>query len=395
MDVVASSVGVRSFDASKGKADMTVARQWSARADDERFLSLSDLAAAVKSRRRHSWQSDEYLLDLDFDGDDETGELFAKIGDRRVGMTDWSFRQLCAQLRVSSDDGETTGSPVAFLRALPPTVAAANLALVATMQPDDFASKIFGSGDTMRAVTSTKYGRVYDSEVVDAVQKIAANGNWKVPGVLDWRTGTYDPNTPVTRETTTLFASDRDVFMFLCDDQHPIEVGKDSKGNPDLMFRGFIARNSETGAGVLELTTMYLRAVCCNRILWGVENRQTATIRHNSRAPDRFIEEALPALDTFAGGDSQRLVAGVRAAKKLVIAKKAETQLDFLTGLGFSKDTAVKIVAIGREQDGADPVTAWDFAQAITSYAHDAKHADQRYQIEQVASRVLAKVNID
>ena len=40
----------------------------------------------------------------------------------------------------------------------------------------------------LRAVTGPDYGRIYDHELVSAVQRIAGNGTgdtrWKVPGVL-------------------------------------------------------------------------------------------------------------------------------------------------------------------------------------------------------------------
>ena len=42
----------------------------------------------------------------------------------------------------------------------------------------------------------------------------------------------YDPEVPVTKDTTTLFASDRDIFVFLVDDRNPIEVGKLPNGEP-------------------------------------------------------------------------------------------------------------------------------------------------------------------
>jgi hypothetical protein len=56
------------------------------------------------------------------------------------------------------------------------------------------------------------------------VRKIAGNGTgdtrWKVPGVLDWNTMTHNPFVDITKDTTTLYASDRDVFLFLVDDTH-------------------------------------------------------------------------------------------------------------------------------------------------------------------------------
>jgi len=89
-----------------------------------------------------------------------------------------------------------------------------------------------------------------------------------VPGVLDWATSTYNPHVDVTTETTTLYASDRDVFLFLVDDTHPIEAGKLADGSPDLFFRGFYAWNSEVGSKTLGIASFYLRAVCQNRNLW-------------------------------------------------------------------------------------------------------------------------------
>ena len=50
------------------------------------------------------------------------------------------------------------------------------------------------------------------------MQRIAGNGTgdtrWKVPGVLDWSTGIYNPRVDISKDTTTLYASDRDVFLF-------------------------------------------------------------------------------------------------------------------------------------------------------------------------------------
>jgi hypothetical protein len=54
-----------------------------------------------------------------------------------------------------------------------------------------------------------------------------------------WSTGVYNPHVDITQDTTTLYASDRDVFLFLVDDLNPIEAGRLPDGSPDLYFRGF------------------------------------------------------------------------------------------------------------------------------------------------------------
>ena len=50
-------------------------------------------------------------------------------------------------------------------------------------------------------------------------------GVW--PAILRrWSTGVYNPTVEISRDTTTLYASDRDVFLFLVDDHNPIEAGR-------------------------------------------------------------------------------------------------------------------------------------------------------------------------
>ena len=136
------------------------------------------------------------------------------------------------------------------------------------------------------------------------MQRIAGDGSgdtrWKIPGVLDWSTGIYNPRAEVTRDTTTLYASDRDVFLFLVDDLNPIEAGRLPDGSPDLYFRGFYCWNSEVGARTLGIASFYLRAVCQNRNLWCVEDFEEITIRHSKFAASRFAHEATAALTRSA-----------------------------------------------------------------------------------------------
>jgi hypothetical protein len=181
----------------------------------------------------------------------------------------------------------------------------------------------------LRAVTGPDYGRIHDHELVEAVQRIAGNGTgdtrWKVPGVLDWSTGVYNPDVEISRDTTTLYASDRDVFLFLVDDHNPIEAGKLPDGSPDLYFRGFYCWNSEVGAKTLGIASFYLRAVCQNRNLWGVEDFQEITIRHSKYAASRFAHEAAPALTRFANSSPQGFVNGIKAARQQIVARTMRT----------------------------------------------------------------------
>jgi hypothetical protein len=193
----------------------------------------------------------------------------------------------------------------------------------------------------LRAVTGPDYGRIFDYELVEAVQRIAGNGTgdtrWKVPGVLDWSSGTYNPRVDITKDTTTLYASDRDVFLFLVDDLNPIEAGRLPDGSPDLYFRGFYCWNSEVGAKTLGMASFYLRAVCQNRNLWGVEDFEEITIRHSKYAASRFAHEAAPALLNFANSSPMPFVNGIKAARERIVARTDEDRIDFLRKRGFSR----------------------------------------------------------
>jgi len=71
------------------------------------------------------------------------------------------------------------------------------------------------------------------------------------------------------------YASDRDVFLFLVDDTHPIEAGR-WRTDRRFVFPGLLLLELEVGSKTSH-RPFYLRAVCMNRNLWGVENFEEIT----------------------------------------------------------------------------------------------------------------------
>ncbi len=309
-----ASSGYR-VDLGRGTRDGRVSSEWLSRPADERFLSLSELQASVKTRadRSHArtLESREVRVEARRDDGDRL-QLILPGEAEPVAPTHWSFGQLAGLV----------GAPAGYLRQLPAAVAGINLQYGLSHHRSEM-MKTYTSRDgrtELRAVTGPDYGRIHDFELVDAVMRIAGNGTgdtrWKVPGVLDWRTMTYNPHVDISKETTTLYASDRDVFLFLCDDTNPIEAGRLPNGEPDLYFRGFYCWNSEVGSRTLGISSFYLRAVCANRNLWGVEQFEQVTIRHSKHAAHRFAAEAAPALKSFADSSAAGFVSGIRAARE-------------------------------------------------------------------------------
>ena len=153
----------------------------------------------------------------------------------------------------------------------------------------------------------------------------------------------------------------RTVLCGIGHDRNPIEAGKLPDGSPDLYFRGFYCWNSEVGAKTLGMASFYLRAVCQNRNLWGVEDFQEITIRHSKYAASRFAHEATPALTRFANSSPQGFVNGIKAARQQIVARTDEDRDDFLRKRGVTP-----IAALGADFDP-------NFHQAViheTSPAH-------------------------
>ena len=378
-------------DISRGERIGRVSSEWFSRPDDERYLSLSALHEAVRARseRATARTVETRALRVEAARDDaERLTLTVPGRDAPISPTHWSFGQLCSLV----------GAPSTYMRQLPAPLAGINLQhgllshraeLVKTLEADDGRVEL-------RAVTGPDYGRIWDHELVEAVMRIAGDGvgdtRWKVPGLLDWSTMTHNPFVEVTEDTTTLYASDRDVFLFLVDDTHPIEAGRLPNGDPDLYFRGFYCWNSEVGSKTLGIASFYLRAVCMNRNIWGAEGFEEISIRHSKFAGHRFAHQAAPALERFADSSPAAFVAGVRAAREAIVARGDEDRETFLRKRGFSKPETEKIIATVLEEEGRPPESIFDFVQGITAVARNKPHQDARLELEGKAVKLLASV---
>lgn len=373
---------------SKGEVIGTVSNQWANRPDDQRFLSLDALRAQVDAWANAS--TNQPLAANAFEAVVGNDGVQVMLPGRAspTHLSHYSFGQLAT----------LASAPAEYMRRLPADLAAQCLNVGLAGAKGDKAAYVMDDGDSLlRAITGDKYGRILDREVVDAVMQVAGNGTgdtrWKVPGVLDWGSMTYNPMVDITKDTTTLYASDRDVFLFLVDDLNPVEVGKLPNGDPDIMFRGFYVWNSEVGYRSFGVSTMYLRAVCQNRNLWGVEGFSETVFRHTAGAPARFDKEAGPALLSFAEGATDKLVAGVKAAKRQLLATTPEDRTDLYAKLGISKSKGEEITLNHLSEEGRPPESVWDFAQALTAFARSLARQDDRLKLEATAGKLLDRVN--
>lgn len=355
------------------------ARQWATRPDDERFTSLEDLAAAVTRRQERSVVFDLPLPQLAdrIAATDSDGDVVLSLDSRtKAAFEHWAFGQACQRAAV----------PAGYLRRLPASLATLNLQWCMKHPPEayDVATRVMvaAPGDgrgrgSVRAFTSTTYGRIWDLDVVQAVMQANSGGNWTIPAA------SYAATDP--RRATTLYASDRDVWLFLVDVTRPIEVPGEGP-----LFRGFIVWNSEVGKTTFGLMAFVYQRVCDNRIIWGADDIASLRIRHTSGGPGRFIREAVPALQAYVEGSDRSLVAGIEAAKRVVVAESQEDAQQWLESKGFSRIAARLGLGLA-EQDGraTDRLSLWDAQWAMTRYAQGISHTDGRVEVEQQAGRLL------
>lgn len=355
--------------------DTTVSRQWASRPNDQRFLTVDDLFAKVNGRRGECHTDDVALDAMRVVTTPDGNGLGLMDGRGQVAgmLNHWSFGQLCTRAKA----------PAGYLRTLPAELAAIPLQWsmetheAASDEGNDAKLLIRKNGETfVSAITSPSYGRIWDSDVVRAIRDNVDLDAWRVPAA------SYDGADPL--RATTLYASDRDVFMFLVNEEHSIDVAGES------LKRGFYVWNSEVGSATFGIATFTYDRVCDNRIIWGQNNFKELTIRHTSGGPHRFVAKAVPQLAAYVDSGTAEAAATIRAAKATEVGKDRESVLSWMRQRGFTVPTARKAYdAAERDPRGYNPRSVWGLVQGVTDVAHDITHTDERTGLEAKAGALL------
>ena len=351
--------------------------QWATRPDDQRFLSLDDLRQSVESRKRESWTTTQDAASLRIIPDGDAMRVQVRNNtrgeDQVLDFSNWSFSQLCALGK----------SPAAYLRGLPAPIASIPLQYSLEHKAERERALILGQSNgsqVLRAVTSPTYGRIWDLDVVQAVERVNSSGRWKVPAA------SYATSNP--KRATTLYASDRDVFIFLVDPDSQIDVG-----GGRCLHRGFFTWNSEVGAATFGLTTFLYDRVCDNRIIWGATEIKELKIRHTGGAPERFMYEGARYLSRYAEESIYETVEVIKRAQAYELPRgKKDSVEDWLTKRGFTAAVAKSSVAAADQEEGGAR-SLMDIVNGITAYARGFKHTDARVDLETKAGKLLELVS--
>lgn len=352
---------------------MQAHNQWRDRPEDERYTSLTEM----RDYFRHQ-KSSSRVIRLQNRGlklVPKGGEGMAVVADgHEYAPNHWSFGQLA----------NLGDAPSSYVRTLPPDLAAkcVNHGLHERREVEELSVllRADGRGPEFASANGPNFGRVWNADILDKligeIGDGASGDGWRVPGE-------FGKAVTVTKENTTLFGSDRSMFLFLADEKNRISVPKRRGGKAGEMARGFFLWNSEVGHLSLGVAFFLFDYVCCNRIVWGAEGFQEITVRHTSGAPERWYEEVAPTLEAFY----QSSMAPVEAMLAAARARKIPKVEEFMAAK-FSKQAPLMLAAFERAE-GRKVETLWDAATAATEFAKTIKTSQERVRLERMGGEVL------
>ena len=364
-------------------ANLTQAsQQWASRPVDERFTSLTALHDHCAAQRAASRAMVTASRDLTVipDESDDTHKGLKVTGKAGIpaDVSNFAFGQLA----------QRAGAPASYLRTLPAPLAAdamnyglhvardvEEIGLLLTRQDNSVESQ-------MRAATGPAYGRIWNSTITELLTDRFGNGidgDFRVPGE-------FGHKIEVTTDNTTLYAGDRDMFVFLADEERRIEVPNRRDGQPGSLARGFFVWNSEVGSATFGVGLFLFDYVCQNRIVWGAQDYKEIRIRHTSGAPHRWLEEVAPAIHNYAQSSIGPMQATIAAAQQ----KKVENLDAFLKARKFTGGQVAGIRAAHAADEGRPMETLWDVATGVTAYARGIAWQDDRVEIERRGGEILA-----
>ena len=264
------------------------------RGPDEAFQSLQELHDHCRQERRYStdiWQLPQTLLPQVHDG----GLSLTLEKGHGVGLTDWSFSQMCRLAGISKDTVN---------RLQPET---ATLAFRDTLPQGDKPVQLLTTGQTVRSVHGVSYTRLWNAELLETVRDVAVE---------------FQPPQTAYNGGTGLYCGEQDMFCFLIDPTGWIEI------DDEAFAPGFFVWNSEVGRRSLGMQSFWFQRICQNHIVWDAvevvefSRKHTANVRDGlleirrhiealiakrDARRDKFAEVLQKAMQTRLGSDSEEV----------------------------------------------------------------------------------------
>lgn len=365
----------------------TASDQLFSRPADECYASWEDLLNSLHRRESHTKEHNANALSVTPLGDKEL-MLNAHVDGvpGQAHMTDWSFRLLCSKAKA----------PYYFLNQLPADNVANDLNLMLERHDNNGKKTVInihqGEDDTIptaRAFYTPTYSRISDYQFAHQIHEHARDYGYEPAGVFAGRKWGEESIRP---EATGLYSGDRDVFLFLANEQDPIP-----HDNGEL-YHAVIAWNSEVCARKFHVEHMLYDAICMNHIIWGVCEHRMTEQRHVGDVRRKFIKSLnlFPEMDARRKEDNELIYKSVQMAQRKRFADTREKAQEKLAGYMNKKQASNALAYL--DDDRAfkkNPLSVWGVTSAMTLYSQTLSgNADVRHSIDATAGKILNGLSI-
>lgn len=382
---------------------MQASKQWAVRPADERFWNLSELHEACATMRREARTATVAVDALRVEAVDGDVRLEGRTG-AQARLTNFSFSQLA---RYAS-------APPSYLETLPATLAAQNLNYglkARASQNDNKLNLLFRTQAaeantlpalTLRACVTEVYERIWNSELTARLLELEPRG-WRPPPAMkapvdavqvrkatEADCGSWTLVQPgMDISPNGLYASDRDMFVFLI---HPDKVIKAGGGRE--MFRGFFLENSEVGNGrSWRISTFLFDYVCYNSIVWGAERIADVKVKHIGSAGERAAQLFNVNVVKYAESSALETEQRIERARQYQIAATREEVIESLFSmrqLGIGR----KVLESAYERAEAQPAygsprSAWGMSQGLTEVSQSIPYANEKTRVDTAAGKIV------
>jgi len=350
---------------------LKASHQLFSRKADETFEDIPSLHRACLERMSDSGEFSVPANQLSFESDPNTLTVNLCTSSNTYSINSWAFSQLCRMAgaekrtinRLSSHTAAVALNELFSQRAS----AAGSVRSLVTLKE--------GKPDAqLRAVTSNKYSRIWDSQVVDAISKAAPH---------------YAPPKKGFNGATGLYTGEQDMFMFLVDPDTRVEL--DVGGQNQEFSPGFFVWNSEVGSRSVGIETFWYQYICANHIVWDATEVQQVVRRHVGNSQRILSDISYMVEDLIRISDLRKdaFVTKMRAAENTDLGYKEEV-LTLLQKQGYSKKASEMVTDLIEET--SNRFSAFSVVDAMTRLSQNSKFAGSRADLDRKASAILALV---
>jgi len=325
------------------------------RGPDETFQTLQELHDHCRSERKYSadvWQLPQTLQPLVQEG--SLSLTLEKGGG--VGLTDWSFSQLCRFAGISKDT---------INRLQPET---ATLAFRDTLPQGDKPVQLLTTGNTVRSVHGVSYTRLWNAELIETVRDVAPE---------------FQPPQSAMNGGTGLYCGEQDMFCFLIDPTGWIEI------EGEAFAPGFFVWNSEVGRRSLGMQSFWFQRICQNHIVWDAVEVVEFSRKHTANVRDGLLEIRRHIAALVAKRDSRRdkFAEVLKKAMSTKLGSDAEQVAKELGKHDIPQHLVKDAMEIARAQGG---FTIFALVDALTRLTQRVTFAADRAEADWKVARLLS-----